>query len=142
MLKASTKLSVTGAATLLGVALLGGGAYAAAGSLTADDAPGQVLQVSGVGPTAGQASATALVHANAKDPLGTTPSPPKANDPSIAQTTAVATLHSAVGQVARPAPQTLPAYHAVTPQVAASPQPVAPSPMMTRGTNTSPTPMH
>ena len=142
MLKASTKLSVTGAATLLGVALLGGGAYAAAGFLTADDVPGQVLQVSGVGTAAVQASATALVHANAKDPLGTPSSPPKANDPSIAKTTAVATLHGAVGQVVRPAPQTLPAYHAVTPQMAASPQPVAPSPTMTRGPNTSLTPMH
>lgn len=47
-MKTSTKLSVTVAASLLGVALAAGGAYAATGSLTAADAPGRVLQASGI----------------------------------------------------------------------------------------------
>jgi len=53
MMKTSTKLIVTGAASLLGIALATGAAYAATGSLTAADAPGRVLQVIGVGLPAG-----------------------------------------------------------------------------------------
>ncbi len=64
-MKKSTKLIMTGAASLLGVALATGGAYAASGSLTASDAPGQVLKVSGVGPASAHASDTAKAHANA-----------------------------------------------------------------------------
>ena len=60
-MKTSTKLIMTGAASLLGVALATGGAYAVTGSLTASDAPGQVLQVSGVGPASAHAAATTNV---------------------------------------------------------------------------------
>ncbi|WP_166804837.1 hypothetical protein [Cryobacterium sp. Sr8] len=59
-MKKSTKLFMTGAASLLGVALATGGAYATTASLTTVDAPGQVMPVSGVGP----ASENALEHAN------------------------------------------------------------------------------
>ena len=71
----STKLILTGAASLLGVALATGGAYAASGTLTAFDSPGQVLKLSGVGPASAHASATAKAHANAnaKGLFGTTP---------------------------------------------------------------------
>lgn len=61
----STKFTATAAASLLGVALAGGAGYAVAGSLTAPDAPGQALQLSGVGPASVHASETAKVHANA-----------------------------------------------------------------------------
>jgi hypothetical protein len=64
-MKTSTKIIVTSAASLLGVALATGGAYAATGSLTVADAPGQVLHVSGIGPASTHASATAKAHANA-----------------------------------------------------------------------------
>jgi len=71
----STKLIMTGAASLLGVALATGGAYAASGSLTVSDAPGQVLKVSGVGPASEHAAANAKTHANAnaKGLFGSTP---------------------------------------------------------------------
>lgn len=75
-MKTSTKIIVSSAASLLGVALATGGAYAATGSLSVADAPGQVLKVSGVGPASTHASATAKAHANAhaKGIFGT-PSP-------------------------------------------------------------------
>lgn len=65
MLNKSAKLIMTGAASILGVALATGGAWAASGSLTVSDAPGQVLQVDGVGPASLHASETAKTHANA-----------------------------------------------------------------------------
>jgi hypothetical protein len=73
-MKTSTKMMTTVAASLLGVALAAGSAYAATGSLSATDAPGQVLKVSGVGPAAAHASETAVTHANAhaKGVLGAT----------------------------------------------------------------------
>jgi hypothetical protein len=64
-MKTSTKIIVSSAASLLGVALATGGAYAATGSLGVSDAPGQVLHVSGVGPASTHASDTAKSHANA-----------------------------------------------------------------------------
>jgi hypothetical protein len=64
-MKTSTKLITTAAASILGVAIAAGGAYAATGTLTATEAPGQVLQVSGVGPASAHARDTALAHANA-----------------------------------------------------------------------------
>lgn len=83
----STKLILTGAASLLGVALATGGAYAASGTLTAFDSPGQVLKLSGVGPASAHASATAKAHANAnaKGLFGTKPTPtptPAPTDPT------------------------------------------------------------
>lgn len=72
-MKKSTKLIMTGAASILGVALAAGGAWAATGSLTVSDAPGQVLKVDGVGPASLHASETAKLHAseNAKGLFGT-----------------------------------------------------------------------
>lgn len=64
-MKSSTKLITTAAASILGVALAGGAAYAATGSLTVADAPGQVLKVSGVGPASAHASETATLNADA-----------------------------------------------------------------------------
>jgi len=114
MMKTSSKLLVTGAASLLGVALAAGGAYAATGSLTAADAPGQVLQVSGVGPAYAHASDAAKAHANAnaKGLLGTTPPQTGDKGPSHPASMPIAAGHGSVTQVVRPAPKTLPAYHA------------------------------
>src|SRR5665647_3092110 len=80
MMKTSTKLFATGAASLLGVALVAGGAHAATGALSAADSPGQVLQVSGVVPASTQASATASAHANtnAKGLFGSPAAPARA----------------------------------------------------------------
>ena len=64
MMNKSTKLIMTGAASLLGVALAAGGAYAATGTLSVSDAPGQVLKVSGVAPAAAHANQNALDHAS------------------------------------------------------------------------------
>jgi len=64
MMKKATKIFMTGAASLLGVALATGGAYATTGSLTTVDTPGKVIHVSGVGPASKHASETALMHAN------------------------------------------------------------------------------
>ena len=157
MMKTSTKLSVAAAASMLGAALAASGAYAATGALTTRDAPGQVLQVSGVGPASDHATPT--VPANAKLPSVAKPPHAKARVtvPSVATTMPMAAGHRVVGQVARPAPQTLPAYHPASPQTTAStqpavpqpavpqpavPQPAVPQPMMSPGANTSPGPMH
>jgi hypothetical protein len=142
MMKTSTKLRVTVAASLLGVALAASGAYAATGALATRDTPGQVLQVSGVGPASDHATPT--VPANAKVP--SVAKPPHASArvrvPSVATTMPMAAGHRVVGQVARPAAQTLPAYHPAMPQTTASTQPAVPQPMMSPGANTSPGPMH
>ena len=142
MMKTSTKLSVAAAASMLGAALAASGAYAATGALTTRDAPGQVLQVSGVGPASDHATPT--VPANAKVPSVAKPPHAKARVtvPSVAATMPMAAGHRVVGQVARPAPQTLPAYHPATPQTTASTQPAVPQPMMSPATNTPPSPMH
>jgi hypothetical protein len=138
MMKTSTKLFATGAASLLGVALAAGGAHAATGSLNTADAPGQALQVTGVGPAAGHASATALAHANAnaKGLFGTTP-PVAAPANAKGVATSTAARHSGVGQVARPAPQTLPAYHRVMPSTKPPMLPAVPQPMPGTGMNGS-----
>jgi len=140
MMKTSTKLSVTVAASMLGVALAATGAYAATGALTTRDAPGQVLQVSGVGPASAHATPTA--RANAKLPSVAKPPHAKARVTAPSVATTMAAGHRVVGQVARPAPQTLPAYHPAMPQTTTSTQPTVPQPMMSPGTNTPPSPMH
>jgi hypothetical protein len=86
----------------------------------------------------------ALVPANAKVPSVAKPPHAKARVtvPAVATTMPMAAGHSVVGQVARPAPQTLPAYHPAMPQTTASTQPAVPQPMMSPGTNTPPSPMH
>ena len=118
MMKITTKVIVTGAATMLGVAMVAGGAYAATGSMTAADAPGQVAQVSSVGPAAAHASPTALAHAdaNAKGLFGATAArtPAVAPKPVAAHATAHVTMHATFHQVARPAAQQVPAHHAST----------------------------
>ena len=117
MMKISTKVVVAGAASLLGVAMVAGGAYAATGSPTAGDGPGRVLQVSGAGPAAAHASTTAVAHANtnARGLFGANAAHPSAQDVAHATTPARThvMMHVSVGQVARPAPQMLPANHAV-----------------------------
>jgi hypothetical protein len=142
MMKTSTRLSVSVAASALGVALAAGGAYAATGALTTRDSPGQVLQVSGVAPASDHV--TPRVPADAKVPSVAKPPHTKARvpAPSVAATMPMAAGHRVVGQVARPAPQTLPAYHPAMPPTTASTQPAIPQPMMSPGTNTAPRPMH
>jgi hypothetical protein len=142
MMKTSTKLSVAAAASVLGVALAATGAYAATGALTTRDAPGQVLQVSGVGPASDHATPTA--HANTDLPSVAKPPHAKAHDtvPAVATTMPMAAGHRVVSQVARPTPQTLPAYHPAMQQTTASTPPAVPQPMMSPGANTSPGPMH
>lgn len=124
MLKTSTKLSVFGTASLLGVALFAGGAYAATGSTTAADSPGQVLQVSGVGPAAAHASAVATAHANAnaKGLLGSAPVANKTTVKVQSHATArpMAARHTGVAPVVRSAPRPLPAHHAVASHMSAS----------------------
>lgn len=131
MMKTSRKLLVTGAASMLGVALVAGGAFAATGSLTPGDAPGQVLQVHGIGPASAHASDTAKAHANAnaKGLFGTTP--PLARDKALSHPTSmpIAAGHRSVSQVVRPAPMALPAYHAVMPSSHASMHPAVPVPV-------------
>jgi hypothetical protein len=114
MMKISTKVIVTGAATMLGVAMVAGGAYAATGSMTPAGAPGRVVQVSSVGPATAHASTTAIAHAdaNAKGLFGAT-----AAQPAARATTPVAahvTMHATVHQIARPVAQQVPSHHADT----------------------------
>ena len=124
----STKLILTGAASLLGVALAAGGLLLGTGVLTAADDPGQVLQMSGVGPVSVTSGATTRPQATA-----TTPTPTHA--PTHAKTPAAPRVpvgqvapRSTVGQVTPPAAQTLPSYRVVTPSPSAPAQPVAPQP--------------
>ncbi|HEY5180417.1 MAG TPA: hypothetical protein VIJ07_11715 [Dermatophilaceae bacterium] len=113
MMKTSTKLLATGVASMLGVALAAAGVNAAAGALTASDAPGQILQVSGIGPASAQASTPAKADVNAKGPSGATTARATTAPPTARATTPATTTQTAVRQVARPAPQMLPGYHDV-----------------------------
>ena len=103
-MRTSTRLSVIGGASLLGIALAVGVASAAVGSLTTTDAPGQVLQVSGVEQASAHASATATARANTS-----------AKGPSVATVKPGSAGTCCVAQVPRPAPQTLPTHHAEMP---------------------------
>src|SRR5664279_4459700 len=111
-MKTSTKLIATGAASVLSIALAVGGAQASSGPLTVRDAPGHVVQVSGVVPVSANASprATAHVNPNAKDLVRATVAHPTARA-TVAHPAAHATTHATVHQVARPAAQPLPAHH-------------------------------
>ena len=124
----STKLVLTGAASVLGVALAAGGLLLGTGVLTAADDPGQVLQMSGVGPAPVTFGATSSPRATA-----TTPTTP----PTTTHATTPAAPQGPVGQVAPPAAQSLPSYRAVTPSPIAPAQPVAPQPA-----HHSPEPVH
>jgi hypothetical protein len=131
-MKTSTKLIATGAASVLGVALAVGGASAATGSLSVANAPGHVLQVSGVAPASAHASGTDPTHANPNakglsgdmaehaTPHATTHATPHAT------THATAMPRSGVSQVAPPAAQSLPMHHAEVP----SPEPAHSAPGM------------
>ena len=120
-MKTSTKLIATGAASVLGIVLAVGGAQASSGPLTVRDAPGHVVQVSGVVPVSANASprATAHVNPNAKDLVRATVAHPTARATvahptaraTVAHTAAHATTQVTVHQVARPAAQPLPAHH-------------------------------
>ena len=135
MMKASTKLGMTAVAGLLGVALATGGAYAATGALSAADAPGHVLKVSGVAPAAVHASDTARLHANdnAKFLRGTTPAAATATGLARATAMSGAANHSRVGPVARAAAQALPASHPVLRSTMAA-NPATPGPLPPTGT--------
>jgi hypothetical protein len=136
IMKTSTKLIATGAASVLGVALAVGGASAATGSLSVANAPGHVLQVSGVAPAAAHASGTATTHANpnAKGLFGDPAehATPHATPHATTHATPHATTHatamprSGVSQVAPPAAQSLPMHHAEV----HSPEPVHSAPGM------------
>ena len=101
-----------GAASVLGVVLVAGSAYAATGSLTIGDAPGQVLQVSGVGLGSGNASVTAHTGRDAKSLLGATTArtttPAMMNPTHRPMPLATAMARSRVSQVAPPAALPLP----------------------------------
>ncbi len=59
-MKITAKLSIAGAAAIFGVVIAAGGAFAVGGTTMVANAPGQVLQVTGVGaPSAGQSAASA-----------------------------------------------------------------------------------
>lgn len=111
----STRLIVAAAASLFGVALAGVGVISGIGSFTSADAPGQVLQVSGVGPVSAKPSATVKPSATAT--TDATPRP-----------LATVTTQSGVGQVAPPAAQPLPSYHPARPGPKTSAQPSVPQP--------------
>ena len=122
MKEISTRVIMIGAASLLGVALVASSAYAARGSLTVADAPGQVLQISGVGPASAQASPTATAHISPTATAHTSPNAKGLSSATTARSTArattratsqaTATPQSGVSQVAPPAAQMLPTHHA------------------------------
>ena len=111
-MKKSSDVIVIGAASVLGVVLVAGGAYAATGSLAVGDAPGQVLQVSGVGPTPGQVSVTAHAGRDGKTLLGArmagTTTPAMMNPNPGPMPLATAMPRSGISHVAPPAAMVLP----------------------------------
>jgi len=117
-MKTSTKLIVTAAASLLGVALAVSGASAATGSLSVANAPGHVLQVSGVVPVSAQATQHATSHATEH---ATTPATTHATTHAKTHATTHATTCGTgmpcggVSQVAPPAAQSVPMHHAEVP---------------------------
>ena len=118
MKEISTRVIMIGAASLLGVALVASSAYAARGSLTVADAPGQVLQISGVGPASAQVSPTATAHTSPTATAHTSPNAKGLSSATTARATTRATSQataipqSGVSQVAPPAAQMLPTHHA------------------------------
>jgi len=102
-----------GAASVLGVALVAGGTYAARGSLTVADAPGRVLRVSGVGLASAHAIPTDTAHTNpsARGPASATTAHPTERATTQATSQATAIPQSGVSRVAPPAAQMLPTHH-------------------------------
>ena len=142
MTKPSTKLGVAVAASMLAVALAASGAYAATGALTTRDTPGQVLQISGVGPTSDHPNPTAHPNAKARSVAKPAHANARVKVSAVVTTVPMAAGHRVVSQVARPAAQTLPAYHPAMPQTTASTPPAVPQPMMSPDRSTPPSPMH
>ena len=116
MQEMSTRVIMVGAASVLGVALVAGGAYTARGSITVADVPGTVLQVSGVGTASAAGSPAATAHTNpgAKGLPSNTTAHPTARAATHATSQAPAITQSGVRQVAPPAPQMLPMHQAET----------------------------
>ena len=112
----SSRVIVIGAASVLGLALAAGGAYAAHGSLTMADAPGRVLPVSGVGLASAPAgpATTAPASPSTKVPSSATPAQPSTQATAHPTSQATSTPHSGVSQVAPPAAQMLPTHHRET----------------------------
>ncbi|HZW44021.1 MAG TPA: hypothetical protein VFF32_06485 [Dermatophilaceae bacterium] len=110
----STRVIMIGAASVLGVALVAGGAYAAHGSLTVADAPGKVLQVSGVGSASALADPTTTARTNPSAEGGSSATTAHPTAPATTDATSQATAipQSGVKQVAPPAPKMLPTRHA------------------------------
>ena len=117
-----------GAAGVLGLALVTGGAYAVRGSLTVADAPGRVLPVSGVGLASAPASPTTTTHPSpsAKGPSSATTAPPNTGATEHPTSQATSIPQSGVSRVAPPAAQMLPTRH----RQIHSPEPVHSSPHM------------
>lgn len=109
-MKTSTKLIVTAAASLLGVALAVSGASAATGSLSVANTPGHVLQVSGVVPVSAQATQHATSHATEHATEHAT-----THATTHAMTCATGMPCGGVSQVAPPAAQSVPMHHAEVP---------------------------
>ncbi|WP_308466575.1 hypothetical protein [Rathayibacter soli] len=85
-MKMLTKVVVATATGVLSVGLATAGAFAATGSLSVTDAPGQVLKLDGVGPAANHANQQALSHASkhAKGLFGTSTAVPTPTEaPSV-----------------------------------------------------------
>jgi hypothetical protein len=100
-----------GAASVLGLALVAGGAYAARGSLTLADAPGRVLPVSGVGLASASPTTTAHASPNAKGPSSATAAHPNTRATAHPTSQATSVPQSGVSRVAPPAAQMLPTHH-------------------------------
>ena len=102
-----------GAAGVLGLALVTGGAYAVRGSLTVADAPGRVLTVSGVALASAPASPTTTAHPSpsAKGPSSATPAHPNTQATAHPTPQATSMPQSGVSRVAPPAAQMLRTHH-------------------------------
>lgn len=101
------RVILIGAATLLGVVVVASGGYAVHGSLAMTDAPGQVLQVRGVGLGSAAPSPSATAQASPRA-TGLAATATATTSPAAAQAAAVA--QSGVNQVAPPAAQMLPRH--------------------------------
>jgi hypothetical protein len=98
-MKTLTKIIVATATGVLSVGVATAGAFAATGSLSVADAPGQTLKLDGVGPAADHASDNALTHANehAKGLFGSTPTAAPTAVPTPAPTATSSTDVSTSG---------------------------------------------
>lgn len=109
-MKMLTKVVVATATGILSVGLATAGAFAATGSLSVADAPGQVLKLDGVGPAADHASQQALSHANehAKGLFGTPTAVPTPTETPTAPSGDAAADTSATLETTTPSNGTVP----------------------------------